>query len=125
MILLGIGEDGHTASLFPNDPGVHETESLAVASRGGAGGLSRVTLSLPTINQASGITFLVSGREKAAIVQEVLERERGVHTLPAALVQPVNGELVFLLDRSAASLLTSGSAQSSPPTSLLRSQECL
>jgi 6-phosphogluconolactonase len=105
LVLLGLGDDGHTASLFPQSAALQETERLAVAveARYGDRPAYRVTLTLLAINTARQIWFLVMGQTKAEIVQAVLEdRAKG---LPAQRVQPTAGQLTWLLDAAAASQL--------------------
>lgn len=104
LILLGLGEDGHTASLFPAEevPGEHTRAVVAVERKGKLS--SRVTLTLPVINNASGILFLVTGKHKAPIIKRIMSEPEC--TLPACLVKPVHGELAFLLDKDAASELS-------------------
>jgi 6-phosphogluconolactonase len=106
LILLGIGEDGHTASLFPGTPAVKEKKRFAVA----AAPLDkikneRITITLPVINNAENVMFLVTGGNKAKIVKEVIEGKNNL--LPAAIVEPKNGRLFFLLDERAGSLSAS------------------
>jgi 6-phosphogluconolactonase len=103
-VLLGLGPDGHTASLFPGAPALGENRRFAAAARP-PGGLPRVTLTLPVLNAAREAVFLVTGREKSAIARKVLNGGGGV---PAALVRPRRGSLVFLLDASAAGGLRPG-----------------
>lgn len=98
LVLLGLGADGHTASLFPGAPALREKRRFAAAARQ-PGGLQRITLTLPVINCAREAVFLVTGSEKSAMVREVLG---GGGKVPAALVRPHRGRLVFLLDRAAA-----------------------
>lgn len=105
LVLLGLGEDGHTASLFPGNPALHETSHWACAVYGSEHDLYRVTLTAPLINQAALVAFLVAGPEKAAILSRVLEGEKEPELLPAQLIQPVDGRLVWLVDRAAARLL--------------------
>jgi 6-phosphogluconolactonase len=105
LVLLGLGEDGHTVSLFPQSAALQETERLVVAveARYGDRPAYRVTLTLPAINTARQVWFLVMGQTKAEIVQAVLEgRAQG---LPAQQVQPMAGQLTWLLDAAAASQL--------------------
>jgi 6-phosphogluconolactonase len=105
LVLLGLGEDGHTASLFPGSPALQERERLAVAAEAHYQDrpAQRVTLTLPAINAARQVLFLVAGSAKAGIVQAVLEGP-GAH-LPAQMVQPTAGRLTWLLDAAAASQL--------------------
>ncbi|TNF56266.1 6-phosphogluconolactonase [bacterium] len=104
LILLGIGEDGHTASLFPGAAALHETGHLAVAvSPIEQIKRQRISLTLPLINNAENIIFMVSGKNKAAVVRDVVEEER--ETLPASQVRPAKGNLFFFLDEEAGSLL--------------------
>lgn len=104
LILLGAGEDGHTASLFPGGEGIKEKERLAVAVYVEKLHSHRVTLTLPVLNSARRVVFLVAGREKAVIVQEILEGKNPL--LPAALVNPPEGSLIWLLDSEAAGKLS-------------------
>ena len=100
LILLGIGEDGHTASLFPGTDAVKETKRLAVPVKPGAALMDRITLTLPVINNAWNVIFLVSGQKKRGVMKEM--REGHDRTLPASMVSPEKGKLLFLMDREAA-----------------------
>lgn len=105
LILLGLGVDGHTASLFPNSPALLERESPTATATVlyQDRPAHRVTLTLPAINRARNILFLVVGPDKAEIVQAVLQGPKGVY--PAQLIQPHPGQLVWMIDASAARLL--------------------
>ena len=103
LVLLGIGEDGHTASLFPGSPLLDETTWLAAAVLESSGTTARITLTLPVINNAQEVIFLVAGKTKALIIKRVIEEEDG--RLPASRVRPREGRLSFHLDSDAASLL--------------------
>ena len=105
LILLGIGADGHTASLFPETPALRETETIAVANRVEKLDAHRLTITFPVINNASNVIFLVAGEEKAQAVADVFEAEFRPDDFPAQLVQPVEGNLYWLLDNAAASKL--------------------
>lgn len=94
LILLGLGADGHTASLFPGSDVLHETTRLVAAPWVEKFNSYRITMTLPLINNGASIVFLVSGSEKASIAKEVLE---GSKKYPAQFVQPVHGELRWLL----------------------------
>lgn len=105
LILLGMGEDGHAASLFPGTTSLKETRRLAVAvSPTDKAKEERISITLPVINNAENVIFLVTGKNKANVVKEVIEGENDL--LPAALVKPEKGRLLFLLDEAAGSLLT-------------------
>ena len=105
LILLGVGEDGHTASLFPDSNALRETNRLVIPVYLRRPGFDRVTLSLPVLNQADHVLFLVSGRSKAAIVREILGEGAKRKSYPAGLVQPVKGRVTWLIDEEAASEL--------------------
>jgi 6-phosphogluconolactonase len=103
LILLGMGLDGHTASLFPGSPAVKEIFRTVAAVHAAAAAIpSRLTLTLPVLNHASQILFLVSGPEKAKVMKTVLNDPA---SLPAGMVAPEDGQLVWMLDRDAASRL--------------------
>lgn len=106
VVLLGMGSDGHTASLFPGTPALDETEHWVVANRNAPGGTPRLTLTFPIINAAAHVMFLITGADKAERVREVLEELDTANPLPAARVRPTNGRLLFMLDAAAASRLT-------------------
>jgi|SRR5215216_1240809 len=100
LILLGLGTDGHTASIFPESEVVHETQRLVTAPWVEKLNSYRITMTLPLLNNGASVLFLVSGADKAKIVKEVLE---GPTKYPAQLVQPTSGELLWMLDKDAAS----------------------
>lgn len=102
-ILLGMGRDGHTASLFPGSAALMESSAWVVATEGGDPPLPRVTLTLPVLNAAAHVIFLVSGKEKAQALAQVIAAEgRDDAILPAARVSPVRGTLTYLADAEAA-----------------------
>ncbi len=103
LIILGLGADGHTASLFPGAEALDETDRLAVEVYVERLDNWRVTLTLPVLNAARKVLFLVSGREKAEIVREITGGPGGGY--PASLVRPSEGSVLWLLDKAAASLL--------------------
>jgi len=103
VILLGMGTDGHTASLFPGSPALDESRRLVAAPWVERLGAHRVTFTLRALDAARAVIFLVEGVEKAARVAEVLEGAGGA--LPAARVRPEDGDLLWLLDEAAAALL--------------------
>jgi 6-phosphogluconolactonase len=100
LLLLGLGSDGHIASLFPGTDALLEQRRLVVANWVERVRSHRITLTLPVINNASAVIFLVSGAEKASIVKRVLNDNDPA--LPAFLVRPVNGKLIWFVDRAAA-----------------------
>jgi 6-phosphogluconolactonase len=105
LVLLGLGTDGHTASLFPGSDALEVVGDMAVAVEAQYEGrpAQRVTLTLPAINGARQVLFLVSGEDKSGIVAQVLGSGGG--SLPAERVRPTAGELVWLLDEAAANSL--------------------
>jgi 6-phosphogluconolactonase len=108
LILLGMGPDGHTASLFPNTAALQETSRLVVANWVEKMKTHRLTLTLPVLNAARCVTFLVSGIDKAPALHEVLESDAPADQYPSKLIHPTDGKLIWLIDRAAASQLTSG-----------------
>jgi 6-phosphogluconolactonase len=109
LILLGMGPDGHTASLFPGTAALHEKTRLAVANWVDKLKTNRLSLTLPVLNAARCVAFLVSGTDKAAVLRSVLEENVPGEQYPAKLVQPKNGKVIWFLDRAAASSLSSKS----------------
>ena len=107
LILLGLGDDGHTASLFPNNASVEVRDQWVVASPPGTlpPPVDRITFTFPLINAAHHIVFLVSGLKKADISRGVMESDPNQNDYPAANVMPTQGILTWLLDRDAASKL--------------------
>lgn len=105
--LLGIGPDGHTASLFPNAPALDETERLAVAAEPGLEpAVPRVTLTPPALADADIVLFLVAGEAKAEAAAKAFEGPESRAT-PASLIRSSGGHTMAILDRAAASLLSS------------------
>lgn len=108
LILLGVGEDGHTASLFPGTEAVKEKNRWVVSSRVPSAAMDRVTFTFPLINAARRILFLCSGVGKSTILKEVLRDDLPRNRFPAQMVSPDSGELVWLLDPAAAAKLPAG-----------------
>lgn len=102
LILLGMGNDGHTASLFPGTRALNEIERLVVANWVGKFFTWRITFTAPFINAARAVMFLVAGQDKALPLKGVLEGPRESAQLPAQLIQPTRGELMWLVDEKAA-----------------------
>ncbi len=101
LVLLGLGPDGHTASLFPASPALHERSRLVTANWVQKFGHYRLTLTAPVFNNAAEVMFLVSGGEKTAALQAVLYSDAPAEQFPAKLVQPANGRVIWLVDRAA------------------------
>ena len=102
-----MGEDGHTASLFPGTMAVDETHHRVVANyaeHSTTGESWRITMTAPFINKAANIFILVSGAAKATILKEVLEGPRDPKRLPIQLIQPVSGKLAWLIDAAGAGM---------------------
>ena len=111
LIALGMGPDGHTASLFPHTAALEETNRLAVANHVQNKDAWRVTLTWPVINHAASVFFLIAGADKAQILHEVLLGPRDPERLPSQLIAPSGGILTLLLDKAAASLLPATDGQ--------------
>jgi 6-phosphogluconolactonase len=103
LIVLGIGTDGHTASLFPGNQVLKEEKQLVTAVFLGRQMHNRITLTLPVLNKARNVIFLVAGKEKAKVLREVLQSSD--LSLPALLVAPEKGSVLYLADSGAGSLL--------------------
>jgi 6-phosphogluconolactonase len=104
LILLGLGEDGHTASLFPGTTAVDERLRPVVSVFVPKLNTHRITLTLPVINNALHVMFIVAGKSKAEIALKVIKSEKPTKELPATLVQPERGQLDWMLDAAAALL---------------------
>jgi 6-phosphogluconolactonase len=107
LVLLGMGEDGHTASIFPNTPAVDETHHRCVANlveKSTTGRSWRITLTAPFINRSREVLILVAGANKAKVLVEVLEGPHEPNRLPAQLIKPSQGKLAYLIDAAAAGM---------------------
>lgn len=105
LIHLGMGDDGHTASLFPRTDAINELGRLAVANHVPQKDVWRVTLTWPVINNAAEVFFLIEGAAKAQPLRDVLLGAYDPDLLPSQLIRPASGVLSFLLDKAAATLL--------------------
>lgn len=103
LIMLGVGKDGHTASIFPHHPEQLQIQTMVAATATKTMSHQRITISLPLINNARNVVFIVTGKDKAEILAQIIKQED--QQLPAALVKPVDGKLLFLLDAEAANWL--------------------
>ncbi len=104
LLLLGIGEDGHTASLFPGSDALKERTRFTAAVVLDEARHHRITLTLPVINDGEHVIFFVRGKNKASILRKIINKED--RALPASMVQPKSGKLLFLIDREASSQLS-------------------
>jgi 6-phosphogluconolactonase len=105
LVLLGMGDDGHTASLFPGTAALSERRRLVVSNHVPKFDADRITLTAPVINKAECVVFLVQGADKAAALKAVLEDAFEPGRLPAQLIRPDRGRLLWIVDRAASSLL--------------------
>ena len=109
LVLLGMGANGHTASLFPGLGAVRETVRWVVAERVDEVGMWRLTLTSPALNAAAAVLFLVAGADKASMLAQVLEGPRDIDRLPVQAVTPTDGTTTWMLDAAAAAGLGGGS----------------
>lgn len=102
LILLGLGDDGHTASLFPGLAARHETTKLVTSSPAGTlpPPVDRITFTFPLINLARKAVFLIAGEKKKAVVKELLSGNVNPDVIPAANVKPIDGEVIYMLDQA-------------------------
>jgi 6-phosphogluconolactonase len=105
LVLLGMGDDGHTLSLFPGTSVIHEEKSWAASFFLKAQDMHRITLTKNIVNRADNIVFMISGKDKAHALHEVLEGKRNPDLYPSQVIIPVQGELHFFTDQAAASEL--------------------
>src|SRR5262249_37401946 len=105
LVLLGTGPEGHTASLFPGTRALAEHERVVVADWLGKFLTPRITVTAPVRNSAAVVAFLVSGAEKAQVLKAIFEGPYEPEQLPAQLISPLDGRLVWLLDQAAAQQL--------------------
>ncbi len=105
LILLGMGPDGHTASLFPDSEALNEQSRLVVANWVAKFNTHRITFTFPVLNRAGEVMFLASGADKADMLHQVLET-KSTPPLPSQRVEPSDGKLLWLLDEAAAAKLT-------------------
>ena len=106
LVLLGMGDDGHTLSLFPGTEVVHEQNAWTNAYFLTQQDMFRLTLTAPVVNRAACVLFLVAGPKKAQSLSQVLEGPYNPDLYPSQMIKPVNGELVWMVDEQAAADLT-------------------
>lgn len=105
FVLLGMGDDGHTLSLFPGTDVIHEQDALATAFFLQAQDMYRITLTAPVVNDAACVAFLAAGAGKAEVLKQVLKGEKNVDLYPSQIIQPEKGQLHWFVDEAAAALL--------------------
>ena len=105
IVTLGMGDDGHTASLFPHTDAIHEIGRLVIANQVPQKDTWRITLTWPVINHAREVFFLIAGADKAEPLKEVLTGPKDVERLPSQLIWPASGILTLILDKAAAAQL--------------------
>ena len=105
FVLLGMGDDGHTLSLFPGTEVIHEQNVLATSFFLQAQDMYRITLTAPVVNNAACVAFLAAGAGKAEVLKQVLKGEKNVELYPSQIIQPVKGQLHWFVDEAAAALL--------------------
>lgn len=106
LVLLGMGSEGHTLSLFPGTKALHETERIVTRNWVGKLYTERITLTAPAANNAANIIFMIAGADKACALKAVLEGPHEPEQLPAQMIQPSNGKLSWLADQAAGSMLS-------------------
>jgi 6-phosphogluconolactonase len=105
LVLLGMGDDGHTASLFPGSTPIHEHQKLVVSHHVAKLNATRLTMTPPLLNAARKVVFLVAGAGKAERLHDVLDGPENVDELPSQVIRPTDGTLTWLVDEAAAALL--------------------
>lgn len=113
LVFLGMGPDGHTASLFPHSAALEAGEQIVVANYIEKFAAHRITLTAATINNARNVTFLAAGDDKAEVLKNVLEGSFQPDLYPSQMIHPGNGTLLWMVDEAAARLLTDRPEQSS------------
>lgn len=106
LILLGMGPDGHTASLFPHTAALNDNTHIAVANYIEKLNVHRITLTAATINNARNVTFVAAGGDKAGVLKNVIEGSYQPELFPSQLIHPRNGTLLWMVDEDAARLLS-------------------
>ena len=110
LVLLGLGEDGHTASLVPHSPALNETKRLVVAPWVEKLNTYRITMTLPVLNNGKAVVFLVTGAPKAEILKTIMNTDRKPDLYPAQAISPTNGAVSWLVDEAAARLCSTNNS---------------
>lgn len=105
FVLLGMGDDGHTLSLFPGTEVIHEQDALTTSFFLQAQDMYRITLTAPVVNNAACVAFLAAGAGKAEVLKQVLQGEKNIDLYPSQIIQPAKGQLHWFVDEAAAALL--------------------
>jgi 6-phosphogluconolactonase len=105
LIILGLGEDGHTASIFPENRELLKSGRVCEVAIHPVTSRKRVTITGPTINNAASVAFLITGKKKAPVVESILNKRESANKFPASYIDPVHGELCWFIDSDAGSLL--------------------
>jgi 6-phosphogluconolactonase len=105
LVMLGMGDDGHTLSLFPGTAVIHESSKLATSFYLESQKMNRITITAPITNKASAVCFLVAGKSKAPALKEVLQGDYQPDIYPSQCIKPLNGNLHWFIDEEAAELL--------------------
>ncbi|MFW6277726.1 MAG: 6-phosphogluconolactonase [Prolixibacteraceae bacterium] len=106
LVLLGLGEDGHTASIFPDQLELFEKDSICAVTSHPQTGMPRLTLTGRVLNNANRIFFIVTGENKSLRVSEIMNNEEAAKLLPAYYIEPENGTVIWFLDEAAASKIS-------------------
>jgi len=105
LIMLGMGDDGHTVSIFPDNLDLMNSQNLCEVATHPKTGQKRITITGKVINTAKVVAFLITGKNKAGIIAEIFSKTGTYQTYPASYIHPEKGELMWLLDKEAASLI--------------------
>jgi len=107
LIMLGLGEDGHTASIFPNQKSLLTSDKICATAVHPGTGQARITLTGKVINNAANVVFIATGKGKSKIIDAIINKKDNFKDYPASFINPKEGQLYWLLDKDAASLLHS------------------
>ncbi|MCB0750969.1 MAG: 6-phosphogluconolactonase, partial [Ignavibacteriae bacterium] len=105
FIMLGLGEDGHTASIFPNQMELLKSAKIFYVAEHPISGQKRITLTGPLINNAKNISFFVTGKSKAKVIENIFEKKNNYNSYPASHINAINGNLTWFLDKEVSNKL--------------------